>query len=158
MHHTYPQRLILVCFSLLILSGIGPLAQSAQIETDHGDNHDSLKMIVNYGQGKEKWRHSHRGVMEPVGLPIGQVVLITLEFSKKHAGQAVMIRPMDGGELSPQEPMVISADGTCAFNFRTGSATGLYRLMVRAADQYEIPLYAFDPNAPIKPRRGSAPR
>jgi hypothetical protein len=159
MHPTCPHRLLLVCFSFLILSGNGLLAQSsAQAENDDSNNQVPLRMLVDYGQGKEKRRQTHRGIMEPVGLPVGQSVLITLDFSKKQAGQVVMIRPMDGGEISSQEPMVLSADGTIAFNFRTGSATGLYRLMVRAAEQYEIPLYAFDPNAPAKPRRGSAPR
>lgn len=133
-------------------------AQSAQAENDDSNNQVPLRMLVDYGQGKQKQRQSRRGIMEPVGLPVGQVVLITLDFSKKHAGQPVMIRPMDGGEISPQEPMVISVEGTIAFNFRTGSTTGLYRLMVRAAEQYEIPLYAFDPNAPAKPRPGSTPR
>jgi hypothetical protein len=155
-HPIHPQRVLLVCFSFLILSGSGLLAQSAQAENDN--NQVPLRMLVDYGQGKEKRRQSHRGIMEPVGLPMGQVVLITLEFPKKHAGLPVMIRPMDGGEISAHEPMVLSAEGTIAFNFRTGSATGLYRLMVRAAEQYEIHLYAFDPNAPLNPRRGSDAR
>ena len=109
-------------------------------------------MAINYEQGKEKRRQSHRGRMEPVGLPVGQLVLITLEFPKKRAGETVMIRAMDGGEITPPEPMVVSVDGTVAFNFRAPRGVGRYRLVVRAAQEHEISLYAFDPNAPPKPR------
>ena len=153
MHPTYFQRLLLVCFSFLILCGTGLAALAAQPENDGDDDkNDSLGMLVDYGQGKEKRRQSHRGMMEPVGLPVGQLVLITLDFSKKQAGQVVMIRAMDGGEITPPEPMVVSADGTVAFNFRAPGGVGLYRLMVRAPQEHEISLYAFDPNAPPKPR------
>ena len=152
MHPTNFQRLLLVCFSFLVFTAGGLPAQSAQAQNDNNANPDSLRMLVDYGHGKEKRRQSHRGMMEPVGLPVGQLVLITLEFPRKQAGQVVMIRAMDGGEITPPEPMVVSADGTVAFNFRAPGGVGRYRLIVRAAQEHEISLYAFDPNAPPKPR------
>ena len=86
MHPTYLHRLLLVCFSFLVFTAGDLLAQSAQAENDDSNNQVPLRMLVDYGQGKEKRRQSHRGMMEPVGVPVGQVVLITLEFSKKQAG------------------------------------------------------------------------
>lgn len=148
MHSTHHPRLLLVWLSYLILSGTGLLAQSAHAENNGGDDkHESLRMLVVYGQGKEKRRQSHRGIMEPVGVPLGNVVEISLEFPKTMVGYPVVIVPLDGGQISASmQPLVVAANGTVDFRFEAGSTAGLYRLRVRGAQPCELQLYAFDPN------------
>lgn len=83
--------------------------------------------------------------MEPAGLPLGQTVQITLEFSKKQAGEPVGVSPLDGGEvLFPGGALAVSAEGTVTFGFRVFGTTGVYRLMVIGTDTYELRFYAFN--------------
>lgn len=118
---------------------------SAQAPVENAD--DSVQMVINYGLGREKRRRSHQGVMEPVGVPLGQAVEITLEFPKTMVGHPVVVASLDGGQISTsQQPLVVAADGTVDFSFAAGATAGLYRLQVRGAQQWELQLYAFDPN------------
>lgn len=117
------------------------------------DKHEPLRMLVDYGDAPQKRRASHGGMMEAVGLPISQEVQVTLEFLRTRAGDSVLIRSLDGGQVAPQEPVVIPTDGRVVFSFRPGSTTGLYRLAVISAQRYELQFYAFDPDAPVnRPR------
>ena len=136
-------------FAALCLDTAKVSAQSPPLAADN--EKDSLQMVVNYGQGKEKRRRSHHGEMEPVGLPLGQVIEITLEFPKKRAGQLVIVSALDGGRITaPGGPLSVSANGTVSFSFQSGQVPGLYRLLVQGAEQYELHLHAVDPNRPVK--------
>lgn len=107
----------------------------------------ALSMAIKYGKGFEKRRRSHHGVMEPVGVPLGNVVEISLEFPKTMVGVPVVITPLDGGQITAsQQPLVVGANGTADFSFAAGATAGLYRLRVRGAQECELHLYAFDPN------------
>jgi hypothetical protein len=140
--------LLALAGSAIQLPGQTPAAQNAQ-----GD--EPLQMIVDYGQGRPpKRRESVHGVVDPVGLPIGQPVNITLMFLRKRAGQKIVVGALDGGTLGLQQPATINADGNVTFQFTPGLTPGLYRLQVNGTGLYELQLYAFDPNAP--PRPGSA--
>lgn len=107
----------------------------------------ALSMAIKYGQGFEKRRRSHHGVMEPVGMPVGSVVEISLEFPKTMVGAPVVITPLDGGQVSaPQQPLVVATNGRVEFRFAAGATPGLYRLLVRGVQECELQFYAFDPN------------
>ena len=71
---------------------------------------EPIRMIVNYGEGKEKRRRSREGIMEPVGLAIGQQVGVTLQFFPKRAGELVVVRPLDGGEIDLEGPVPVRAE------------------------------------------------
>jgi hypothetical protein len=140
-------------FAALCL-GVARINANPPIGTN-GDQNDSLQMVIDYGQGNQKHRQSHHGVMEPVGLAIAQPVTITLEFSPQRAGDSVLVSALDGGHVDPSGPVVIPANGKVGFNFQPGRTPGLYRLLVQGAEQYELNLYAFDPNRPVRQPRGN---
>ena len=140
-------------FAALCLNPTKGSAQSPSPGANNDDKGDSLQMVISYGPGNEKRRHSHQGVMEPIGVAIGQPVTITLEFSPKRAGDSALVSPLDGGRIDPQGPVVIPANGKIAFTFQAGRTAGRYRLLVQGAEQYELHLYAFDPARPVKPHR-----
>jgi hypothetical protein len=121
-------------------------------------NEEPLQMVIDYGAGRQNHRESHHGVVEPVGLPIGQPVAITLHFLRKRAGDQVMIGLLDGGQIDAQGPVTIAPDGTVAFSFQPGGAPGLYRLMISGAQSYQLMLYAFDPNRPSPSPRANPGR
>lgn len=125
-----------------------PLPEAAHLLGD-----EPLQMVVDYGQGPPKRRQSRHGVMEPVGLPIGQQVSITLKFLPTRAGQKIAVSTLDGGKLVLEQPTTIAVDGTAMFRFTAGATPGLYRLQVYGTEPYELRLYAFDPNAPRPSRR-----
>jgi hypothetical protein len=113
---------------------------------------EPLQIIVDLGPGKRKVRESHHGVVDPVAIPIGQQVGITLRFLPTFAGTAALVSSLDGGELTlPAAP--IALDGTFAFQFRPGNLPGSYRLLVNGVRQYEMSIYTFDPNNPPQPGR-----
>lgn len=115
---------------------------------------EPLQMIIDYGNGRPpKRRESHDGVVEPVGLPIGQTVNITLKFLRKRAGEKIAISSLDGGMISLQQPPTIGTDGSVNFQFTPTLTPGLYRLQILGGTPYELSLYAFDPNAPPRPPR-----
>jgi hypothetical protein len=107
---------------------------------------EPLQMVIDYGVGSAKHRESHHGVFDPVQLAVGQPVAITLQFLRKRAGDAVTIVPLDGGQIDLQAPATIAADGTVTFHFQIDSTPGLYRLMIAGTGQYQLSLYAVDPN------------
>ena len=138
-------------FASLCFSAPKVSAQSPPPNANNNDKGDSLQMVIDYGQGNQKHRQSHHGVMEPVGLAIGQPVTITLEFIPQRAGDSVLVSALDGGQLDPSGPVVIPANGKVSFTFQPGRTPGLYRLVVQGAEQYQLQLFAFDPNRPVKP-------
>jgi hypothetical protein len=115
----------------------------------NADQNDQVQMVVKYGQGiGDKRRKSHRGEMEPVGLPVNQAVAITLEFPAKRVGEFVIVAPVDGGQIAPAGPLTISRDGKVDFTFQAGPTAGVYHLLVSGADQHLLSLYAVDPERP----------
>ncbi|MEN3370481.1 MAG: hypothetical protein V7609_2624 [Verrucomicrobiota bacterium] len=141
----------LSCFGIAKVS-----AQSPAFGGFGAKNEEPLQMVIDYGAGKQNQRESHHGVVEPVGLPVGQQVAITLRFLRKRAGDQVMIGLLDGGQINVAGPVTIAPDGTVAFSFQTDGAPGLYRLMISGAQSYQLMLYAFDPNRP-RPSPGANP-
>jgi hypothetical protein len=137
-----------IALSALALAGVQQLQAQASA---NAQNEEPLQMVIDYGGGKQTHRESHHGVVEPVGVPIGQQVAITLRFLRKRAGDQVMIGLLDGGQINVQGPVTISSDGTVAFSFQPGGSSGLHRLVINGAQSYQLMLYAFDPN-----RRSSA--
>ena len=140
-------------FAALCLNPTKVSAQSPPPNANNNDNGDSLQMVVDYGQGNQKHRESHHGVIDPVGLPVGQQVGITLNFLRKRAGQFVLISALDGGELNVPQPSRIASDGSFTFQFRGGNLPGVYRLLINGESQYQVSLYGYDPNHP--PGRGN---
>jgi hypothetical protein len=113
---------------------------------------EPLQIIVDLGPGQRKVRESHHGVVDPVAIPVGQQVIITLRFLPTFAGTPALVSPLDGGELTPPQDPTIARDGTFAFQFRPGKLPGSYRLLVNGVRQYEVSIYTYDPNNPS--RRG----
>jgi hypothetical protein len=136
--------------ALTLLMAIALLA--AQVSTlsaaaaANAQNEEPLQMDIAYGGGTQNHRESHHGVVEPVGVPLGQQVAITLRFLRKRAGDQVMVGLLDGGQINVQGPITISSDGTVAFSFQPGGSTGLHRLVINGAQSYQLLLYAYDPN------------
>ena len=149
-----PVASMIKTLSLLILLPLsfGMPQVNGQTLPPAADTHaeEPLQMIVDYGQGNLKRRVTHGGVMEPIGVPANQQVAITLQFLRKRAGRAVTIGRLDGGEIDLQGPATISADGSVLFHFQAGAAPGVYRLLVQGPEQYQISLYAVDPNRPTR--------
>jgi len=143
--------LLTFILGLFVLSslGVGELySQSPSPGPGNAQNEEPLQMDIDYGGGKQSHRESHHGVVEPVGVPLGQQVAITLRFLRKRAGDHVMIGLLDGGQINVQGPVAISPDGTVAFSFQPSGTRGLHRLVINGAQSYQLMLYAFDPNRP----------
>lgn len=104
--------------------------------------------MVDLGQGLLKVRESHRGLIGPVAVPVGQQVTVTLRFVPSLAGAPLFISSLDGGEFSMPHTPAIGADGTFRFQFRPDNAPGSYRLVIRSLQEYAVTLYGFDPNNP----------
>jgi len=111
-----------------------------------------VQMIVDFGQAKRKVRVSREGAFDPVAIPAGQQVTITLRFLPMFAGTAARLTILDGGEVTLPSTPLIGVDGTYAFQFRAGNLPGSYRFVVDAVHQYQFTLYGFNPNNP--PGRG----
>jgi hypothetical protein len=138
-----------IALAAIALAGAQQLsAQAPAAAAANAQNEEPLQMIIDYGAGKQNHRESHHGVVEPVGLPVGQQVAITLRFLRKRAGDQVMIGLLDGGQINVAEPVTIAPDGTVSFTFQPGGSPGLYRLMINGSQPYQLMLYAFDPNRP----------
>jgi len=142
--------------TLFVLTGVGLSELKAQRPTATifpAQAEPALQMVVDYGGGKQKQREIRRDLVDPVGLPVNRPVSITLKFSPTRAGQRIALSLLDGGQLRVQEAPVVGPNGKVTFEFSPGSTPGLYRLQVYAPEQYELRLYAFDPNAPARSRR-----
>ena len=109
-------------------------------------------MIVELGPGQRKVRESHHGVIDPVAIPAGQQVTVTLRFLPTLAGSAALVTSLDGGELTPPQNPIIASDGTIVFQFKPGNLPGLYRFLINGVRQYQASIYGYDPNHP--PHRG----
>jgi hypothetical protein len=140
----YPLIATTICMGIPANAQL-PAPATAQVE-------EPLQIIVDLGPGKRKVRESHHGVVDPVAIPVGQQVSITLRFLPSFAGTAALVSALDGGELTlPAAP--IAQDGTFAFQFRPGNLPGSYRLLVNGVRQYEVSIYTYDPNNPPQPGR-----
>src|ERR1051326_6871666 len=82
---------------------------------------EPLQMIVELGPGQRKVRESHHGVIDPVAIPAGQQVTVTLRFLPTLAGSAALVTSLDGGELTPPQNPIIASDGTIVFQFKPGN-------------------------------------
>ena len=143
---TTKNLLLAACLAFgLIYSPAAPLSAQAPAENDADD---SVQMVIRYGPGQEKRRHSRQGAMEPVGLAVDQRVGITLQFLPQRAGELVVVTPLDGGEINLEGPVAVSPEGRVSFQFRSGRTAGLYRLAVSGAEQCQLSLYAVDPDRP----------
>jgi hypothetical protein len=149
------KTLPLVALLAVVVSATDQLNAQALPPAADAALEEPLQMIVDYGQANPRPRVTLRGVMEPAGLPANQQVTITLQFLRKRAGSAVTIGRLDGGEIDLAGPVTVSSDGSVRFHFSAGGTPGLYRLLVQGSQQYEISLYAIDPDrAPRAPKRG----
>jgi hypothetical protein len=136
---------------LTLFCGAAPLVNAQALPPPAADAAiEPLQMAVDYGQGRIRRRETLHGVVEPIGLPANQQVAITLQFLRKRAGSAVTIGRLDGGEIDLAGPVTISSDGSVLFHFQAGGIPGLYRLLVQGSEQYQISLYAIDPNRPAR--------
>jgi len=151
MTKTFATLSSLIVFALssnaLVAQGSNPNGNQAQSE-------DPVHMTVDYGGGKNQIRESHHGVIDPVAVPVGQQVTLTLRFERKFAGSPAWLSPLDGGEVALQQK-VVADDGTFVFQFRAGNLPGSYRFLISSLSQYELRIYGYDPNHP--PGRRSRP-
>jgi len=106
-------------------------------------------MVVDFGQGKKKLRVSHDGTFDPVTIPVGQQVTVTLRFLPRFAGSEARLMILDGGDVVLPLSPLIAADGSYVFQFRPGIVPGSYRFKVEALRPYEFTLYGVTPkNSP----------
>ncbi len=151
--------LFTIALAAIALGGAQQLqAQAPLAAAANAQNEEPLQMVIDYGAGKQSHRESHHGVVDPVGVPVGQQVAITLRFLRKRAGDPVVIGLLDGGQIDVTGPVIIAPDGTVAFNFQPDGGPGLYRLMISGAQSYQLMLYAFDPNRPSPSPRANPNR
>jgi len=109
---------------------------------------EPLQIVVDLGPGKRKVRESHHGVVDPVAIPMGQQVSITVRFLPTLAGSVALVSSLDGGELTLPVAPTIARDGTFVFQFRPGNVPGSYRFLINGVRQYELSIYSYDPNNP----------
>jgi hypothetical protein len=72
-----------------------------------------IEMVTTDGQDSKVRRRSYDGIMEPVGLAIGQGIAITLEVSTERNGQPVHVSPLDGGRINAT---LVTAQGNVALS------------------------------------------
>ena len=105
-----------------------------------------IEMVAADANGREKRLNTLDGVMEPIGLPAGEQIALTLVASSNKAGQPVGVAPLDGGQIIASPTLSVANDGTVGFTFRAGRTRGLYRVLVTlGVHQYELQLYAVRP-------------
>ena len=110
---------------------------------------EPVQMVVDFGQGKKKLRVSHDGTFDPVTIPVGQQVTVTLRFLPRFAGSEARLMILDGGDVVLPLSPLIAADGSYVFQFRPGIVPGSYRFKVEALRPYEFTLYGVTPkNSP----------
>ena len=109
---------------------------------------EPVHMVVDYPDGKKKVRESHHGLVDPVAIPVGLQVSITLRFLPALAGSVALVSSLDGGELTLPAAPTIAGDGTFVFQFRPGNVPGSYRLLINGVRQYELSIYSYDPSNP----------
>jgi hypothetical protein len=135
--------LALVLFAFGCLSAVTISAQPPPV----AENNEPLQIIVDYGpEHPPKHRVSRHGIVEPVGVPMGQQVAITLKFLRRRAGERIAVTALDPGTIALQQPATIPEDGAVMFLF-TGITPGLCRVQVYGGPAYELRLYVFDPSA-----------
>lgn len=117
---------------------------------------ESIPVVITYGDGTETRVQITRGIMEPVGIPPNQPVTVTLYLASGIPGSPVQVGLYDGGQISqavslPNPPPVgsitgvilVLADQTVRFNFRSGLTLGLYRTsVIIGPKEYLLQFYA----------------
>jgi hypothetical protein len=133
---------IALCTVAFAATGFPTLELRAQTLNGSGP---SIEMETDDGSGERKRQRTLDGVMEPVGLPVGGQIAITLEASSSKAGQTVRLGLLDGGEIADPSTLTVATDGKVGFSFVAGITPGLYRVLVSlGTDQYELRLYAVE--------------
>ena len=133
-------------FALIVFDTTSVFAQGAGFGAARAQ--EPVQVIVDSGNGQPKRRESLEGSIGPIGLPLGQPVTITLQFLRKRAGENVAIMSLDGAQVDVPSPSTISSDGTVVFQFQAGATPGLYRVAIAGPGDYELFLFAVDPNSP----------
>jgi hypothetical protein len=148
----------LATFALIYLPAERLFAQSPE-----GNSDDLLQVVINYGESNEMRSFSHGGVVEPVSLRPNSRLPFTIQVPTSRKGYPVMVGNFDGGQVNAiieesdvplsgngtPPNLTVSAEGTVAFSFQSGSTTGVYRLLVMVGPaHYQIQIYVVDPNLP----------
>ena len=91
------------------------------------------------------------GIISRTGLRPRQLVNITLKPSAEKIGNRIAVSSFDGGIVSGQESLAVSASGTGRFNFQAGQEPGLYRLLVDIGpERYWLHFYVLDLQNPAR--------
>ena len=128
---------------------------------------DSIPVVITYGDGTEAHVQITRGLMQPVGVPPGQAVTVTLFLANAIPGTVVHVGLYDGGQVAPVNlpttptpppvggqpivgpslgPIAVLADQSVRFNFQSGGLLGLYRVLLTIGPkQYLIQFFAVKP-------------
>jgi hypothetical protein len=143
------------------------LCPSNPLPTPPSTDEGNIPVVITYGDGSETRVQITRGTMEPVGVPPNQPVTVTLYLASGIPGSPVQVGLFDGGQISPAvspgvsapnpppvnsvietDAILVLADGSVRFNFRSGLTLGLYRtLVIIGPKQYLLQFYAVGPRA-----------
>jgi len=81
-----------------------------------------------------------------VTLQPGQTVSVALQFPTSYAGQPVLVGALDGGEVTAEENLSVSAEGTVEWTFQAGITPGLYRVSLQVgSEQQLLQFYVINP-------------
>jgi hypothetical protein len=136
------------CFSagLALLAAIWLPVSEARAQNTFSSAPTPIEMVTVVGNDAENRLRSLDGVLEPVGLPAGGEIAITLEAPNTKAGQRVSVRVLDGGEIVAPAAHSVATNGKVSFTFKAGDTRGLYRVEVNlGVEQYELQFYAVKP-------------
>lgn len=67
---------------------------------------------------------------DPIGVPPGEVVSVTIQFAPSHAGEAIKVGSLDGGRIS-NSSTAVSDEGLVTFSYHATGSAGQDRVVVR---------------------------
>jgi hypothetical protein len=106
----------------------------------------ALEVIAINGAGLEKHLSSYQGVVPLLMVRPNQVVPVTLQFPTDKAGTPLAATPLDGGQISGGNPLVLPT-GKTMFTFSPGPVPGRYRVVVQTPfEQHLLEFYVVDPD------------